>query len=130
MLQNFSADTSSRDSFEEQPKIFNDGYLRGFENLGLGLESLNEIGRREVDVGEESGLELDGNEDVEETSERELETMVARERLRRRIGFLLFFPLNKINLVHSFFFLLFFLFFVIFCTSRRSPSILEESETS
>lgn len=88
-LKNCSADPSSTNSLEEQPKSFNDGYLWVFENLGLGLESLNEIGRGDVDVEDESGLEHEGNEDVEEISERELETMAARERTRR-MGLFLF----------------------------------------
>ncbi|KAK9032056.1 hypothetical protein V6N11_056340 [Hibiscus sabdariffa] len=52
---------------EEQPKSFNDGYLRGFENLGLGLRS-----RKDVELGDESKFEVQGNEDVDEISEREL----------------------------------------------------------
>lgn len=70
---------------------FKGGYLRGFENLGLGLQSLNEIDRREIDVGVESRLELEGNEDVDETRDTELETMVAREREQSRIKLLFFF---------------------------------------
>lgn len=62
--------------------------MRGFENLGLGLQSLNEIDRREIDVGVESRLELEGNEDVDETRDTELETMVAREREQSRIKLL------------------------------------------
>lgn len=65
--------------------------MRGFENLGLGLQSLNEIDRREIDVGVESRLELEGNEDVDETRDTELETMVAREREQSRIKLLFFF---------------------------------------
>lgn len=66
-------DDDPSSTVEEQQESFDDGYLRDFENLRLGLKSLNVIGQKETELGDESMYE--GNED--EISEREPETIVS-----------------------------------------------------
>lgn len=90
-------DDDPSSTVEEQQESFDDGYLRDFENLRLGLKSLNVIGQKETELGDESMYE--GNED--EISEREPETIVSlsvrkqREILEDLRGLILCLPLDK-----------------------------------